>query len=78
MEDALNCIENTLLLLKKMKQSMKDKYSLFNKKISIRCYLQCIILLSELGRHDEAVVYSKVAVKKSIQLIIKLHEYMSD
>jgi hypothetical protein len=53
----------------------KDTFSFTKKKLTIQCLLQCCILLSEMGRHIEAVEFGKRALAKSVQLAIKMMEF---
>ncbi|CAK66458.1 unnamed protein product (macronuclear) [Paramecium tetraurelia] len=46
--------------------------------IRLQCFLQCCIILSEIGQHHEALAISKIAIKKALKLMFDLHSHSEE
>lgn len=44
----------------------------------MHCYLQCCIILSEIGQHQEAFNLAKIAVRKGLKLLFHLHDFLEN
>ncbi|CAD8124776.1 unnamed protein product [Paramecium sonneborni] len=77
LENAFTCFEDTILILKKHINKPTQERTLLNI-IRIQCFLQCCIILSEIGQHQEALAISKIAIKKALKLMLDLHSNSDD
>jgi len=46
--------------------------------MKMHCYMQCCIILSEIGQHSEALAIAKIAIQKSIKMLFKLYELLDN
>ncbi|CAD8196482.1 unnamed protein product [Paramecium pentaurelia] len=77
LENAFTCFEDTILILKKyINQTTQERILL--DTIRLQCFLQCCIILSEIGQHHEALAISKIAIKKALKLLFDLHSHSEE
>ncbi|KAM3136731.1 hypothetical protein pb186bvf_011176 [Paramecium bursaria] len=76
LENSFTCFEDSIMIIKKSQRF--GLHGLVLNMIRIHCYLQCCIILSEIGQHQEALHISKVTLQKTIKLLLLLKESLQE